>query len=61
VAQRLEERIAIARRCAWCLRFCVNGEWIPGRRATDEAVVDATTHTICGDCVEQLRRKGLSV
>jgi hypothetical protein len=39
----------------------VNGSWIPGRRATDEAVLDATTHTICGDCVEQLRRKGLSV
>jgi hypothetical protein len=24
-------------------------------------VVDATTHTICSDCVEQLRRNGLSV
>jgi hypothetical protein len=57
----LNERTEIARRCAWCLRFCVNGSWIPGRRATDEAVVDATTHTICSDCVEQLRRNGLSV
>lgn len=61
VAQRLEERSELARRCAWCLRFCVHGSWIVGRRANDEAVLAATTHTICEDCVEALRRNGLSL
>jgi hypothetical protein len=51
----------MARRCAWCLRFGVNGEWIQGRRVDDEAVLPAALHTICEDCVEALRRKGLSV
>jgi hypothetical protein len=57
----LEERVELARRCAWCLRFCVHGSWIAGRRASDEAVLAATTHTICEDCIETLRRKGLSL
>ena len=61
MAQRLEERVGLARRCAWCLRFYVHGTWIRGRRATDEAVLAATTHTVCEECVEQLRRSGLSV
>ena len=61
MAQQLHERAAIARRCAWCLRFCVNGAWISGRRAADQAMLDATTHTICEDCVETLRRRGLTV
>lgn len=61
MAQEVEERIQIARRCAWCLRFCINGTWIAGRRATDEAMINSTTHTICEDCLERLRRKGLSV
>jgi len=61
MAQQLEARVEMARRCAWCLRFCVHGTWIPGRRATDEAVLAATTHTICADCVENLRREGLSL
>jgi hypothetical protein len=61
MAQRMEERVEMARRCAWCLRFCVNGTWIHGRRAADEAVLDATTHTICSDCVERLRRDGLTL
>jgi hypothetical protein len=57
----MEDRTAMARRCAWCLRFCVNGTWMPGRRASDEAALDATTHTICEDCAEALRRRGLSL
>ena len=61
MAQQLEERVELARRCAWCLRFCVGGSWIAGRRASDEAVLDATTHTICEECVETLRRSGLSL
>ena len=60
VAQQVKERVSIARRCAWCLRFCVNGTWIPGRRAVDQASLNATTHTICEACVEKLRRDGLS-
>lgn len=61
MAQRLEERVTMARRCAWCLRFRVKGRWIAGRRATDQAMLDATTHTICKDCVDKLRRDGLSI
>jgi hypothetical protein len=61
MAQRLEDRVTMARRCAWCLRFCVNGTWIAGRRASDQAMLDATTHTICTDCVDRLRRDGLSI
>jgi hypothetical protein len=61
VAQRLQERVELARRCAWCLRFCVHGTWIKGRRASDEAALSAATHTICEDCLETLRRKGLTV
>ena len=53
--------MAFARRCAWCLRFCVHGSWLSGRRASDEAVLGATTHTICEDCVADLRRQGLSI
>lgn len=61
MAQQLEERVGLARRCAWCLRFHVHDEWIDGRRTHDELVLPAATHTICEDCVEQLRRQGLSV
>lgn len=61
MAQQLEERVELARRCAWCLRFLVNGEWIPGRRDHDEAVLPAATHTICETCVEGLEESGLSV
>jgi hypothetical protein len=51
----------VARRCAWCLRFSVNGTWIDGRRSGDGAMADATTHTICEECLDALRRRGLSV
>jgi len=51
----------MARRCAWCERVFVNGRWIRGRRAEDGVVQPAATHTICEPCVEDLRRKGLSV
>ena len=61
MAQRVQQRMVVSRRCAWCLRFCVNGVWIDGRRAADDAMLDATTHTICEDCLEALRRRGLSV
>jgi hypothetical protein len=57
----LEKRLKVSRRCAWCLRFCVNGLWVPGRRADDGAALCATTHTICEDCIEGLRQQGLSV
>jgi hypothetical protein len=39
----------------------VNATWIKGRRASDDAVLSAATHTICEDCLETLRHKGLSV
>lgn len=61
VIQELERRSEVSRRCAWCLRFHVNGKWKAGRRADDGAALPATTHTICDECVERLRREGLSV
>jgi hypothetical protein len=61
VTQHIQERQIVARRCAWCLRFCVNGTWIHGRRAADDAMGDATTHTICEGCLESLRRRGMSL
>jgi hypothetical protein len=56
----LEKRVSIPRRCAWCLRFCVNGRWVHGQRADDGAAMPAATHTICEECIGELRRKGLS-
>jgi hypothetical protein len=61
VVQHIQERQVVARRCAWCLRFRVNGTWIDGRRSSDEAMVSATTHTICEDCLESLKQRGMSV
>jgi hypothetical protein len=56
-----EERVTTPRRCAWCLRFWAGETWVDGKRAEDEAVLPAATHTICDDCIEDLRRKGLSI
>lgn len=56
-----EQRVTTPRRCAWCLRFWALGEWIDGRREQDDQLLPATTHTICEDCVEELRAKGLSI
>jgi hypothetical protein len=61
VIQQVDRRIQAPRRCAWCLRFLIHGQWKDGRRADDEATLPAMTHTICEDCIEQLRREGLSV
>jgi hypothetical protein len=61
VEQHIQQRVIVSRRCAWCLRFCVNGTWIEGRRAADQAMVDSTTHTICEECLESLRQRGMSV
>lgn len=57
----LEERVNTPRRCAWCLRFWAGEQWVDGRRAEDEAILPAATHTICEECIEDLRRKGLSL
>jgi hypothetical protein len=57
----MRERAEMARRCAWCLRFCVDGTWLHGGGAGGAAVLDTATHTICEDCLEELRRQGLSV
>jgi hypothetical protein len=61
VIQEIERRVEAPRRCAWCLRFLVNGVWKPGRRADDGAALPATTHTICDECIARLRREGMSV
>jgi hypothetical protein len=58
-----EQRQELPRRCAWCERVSVGGQWIAARREGDAVLAHATstTHTICEDCVEKLRRSGLSV
>lgn len=57
----LERRASVPRRCAWCLRFCVDGTWIDGRRDDDGVTLPAMTHTICEECVAELRRQGLGI
>jgi hypothetical protein len=56
--QRALEGKELVGRCAWCGRLRASGHW------NDQAVVlrDNTvlTHTICPDCVSDLRRNGLS-
>jgi hypothetical protein len=61
MSEQVKERVALARRCAWCLRFLIHGRWIAGRRADDAGVAPIASHTICDDCLAQLRRDGLSV
>lgn len=61
MSEHLKERVALPRRCAWCLRFLIHGRWMPGRRVADEAVAPIATHTICDDCIAALREKGQSV
>lgn len=58
-----ERRKNIPRRCAWCERFSVEGEWVRGRRETDEVQAHGwkMTHTICEECAAQLRANGKSV
>jgi hypothetical protein len=52
-------------RCAWCGRYQFAGLWLePGelpRFATGAAGRIGLSHTICPDCVEELRRTGQSV
>lgn len=61
MSKHLEERVALARRCAWCLRFLIHGRWVEGRRADDAGVAPIASHTICDDCLEQLRAEGRSL
>lgn len=61
MSQQPQERGEMARRCAWCERIFVNGEWIQGRREEDGVVHPASTHTICEDCMSELRRSGRSI
>jgi len=61
VSEQVKERVELARRCAWCERVFVNDEWIRGRRADDEAVQPAATHTICDECTDRLRQDGVSI
>lgn len=57
-----DRRKELPRRCAWCQRFCISGEWREGRREIDSVVAHGAsmTHTICEDCVERLRSQGMS-
>jgi hypothetical protein len=53
-----DDRLATTRRCAWCKRVLVQGEWVRGRRAGDDGPVGThpAPHTICDECSEALRR-----
>ena len=60
-----DRRKQLPRRCAWCERFCIEGEWRQGRREVDSVLAHqahgaSMTHTICDDCVERLRTQGKS-
>jgi hypothetical protein len=48
-------------RCAWCGRHQVGDEWITVDRMPRFGTFGAQSHTICPDCVEELRRSGRSV
>jgi hypothetical protein len=48
-------RGGLERECAWCRRVAQGVFWLPLR-----APRRPVTHTICPDCVEELRRLGLS-
>ena len=66
MTSKRERRGALPRRCAWCERFCVDGEWIVGRRDADStdsvhAHGASMTHTICDDCIGRLQETGRSV
>ena len=51
-------------RCAWCERYEVGNRWLPEKKIKTflrggDWMSDAT-HGICPDCVQSLRRRGLS-
>lgn len=48
-------------RCAWCGRYEVGGEWISVGRMPSFALRASASHTICPDCVDDLRASGRSV
>jgi hypothetical protein len=54
----IHDRGELPRRCAWCCRFEVNGEWIIGRRSSDHAPLgdSLAARPICQDCVERESR-----
>jgi hypothetical protein len=58
----IRDRRELPRRCAWCRRYDVNGQWIIGRRSTDHTHVGdgLATHSICEDCVERERLRSRS-
>jgi hypothetical protein len=51
------------RRCAWCERTLIRGNWLAERDIpdADARALSAATHTICPACIEELRRNGQSV
>ncbi len=53
---------ALLRRCAWCGRVTLGGEWVDADEATQlvagrSGPVEAS-HTICPDCTERLVQEG---
>ena len=50
------------RRCAWCDKSLIRGDWIDEEDLSDDVELHAiVTHTICARCMEELRRSGRSV
>jgi hypothetical protein len=48
-------------RCAWCGRHQVGEEWVALNRMPRFGTFGPQSHTICPDCVEELRKAGKSV
>ena len=50
--------VMLIRRCAWCARVFTPDGWVTLDRPAEPA--DRETATICPDCVEGLKARGLS-
>ena len=55
-------RVSI-RRCAWCERFDIGGEWLHleavgrGQQRIATSLLERATHGICDDCLEKHKRR----
>jgi hypothetical protein len=49
----------LLRRCAWCGRFDIGGEWLrldavgAGQHSITSSLLDRATHGICPQCLER--------
>lgn len=60
VSEELRDH-GLTSRCAWCGRHRVGEDWLDGRRMPGFGTMAPQSHTICPDCVAELRAAGKSV